>query len=291
MYNRIMKIILLVTVCKQYKSRIQNQIDNLKNLPKVNGVEWHPIFLFAEDNKTLDITIPYDILTVNVEERYNILYRKMFAAYKAVDAKYNYDFICKIDDDTKINLDVFDPEWIRGKDYVGGMYSSSARLNITFDFDFYHIHKTVSLVPDFLNKIKSEFASGDLYFLSKKAVKHILTTEKIIEECEGLRAYEDRLFGYLLHDKGMVTSDIKLMNEDVEENRLQVTNNYFSIHPIHDMLFPQLIGKSPKEQFDFICNSPTLNLLRRSAYIKDLERRILETVNDFVNSPKSMGLG
>jgi len=286
-----MKIILLITVCKQYKSRIQNQIENLKNISKVTGVEWQPVFLFAKDDKTLDINIPHDILTVDVEERYNVLYKKMFAAYKAIDAKYEYDFICKIDDDTKLNIENFNVEWIRGKDYVGGFHPGSARLNVTFDFDFYDIHKTVSLIPDFFNTVPFKFATGDLYFLSKKAVSCIISAEEIIEKCSGLRSYEDRLFGYILHNKGMVIDDIKLKNVDTVENRLQVTKNYFSIHPIHDALFPQLIGKKPEEQFEFICNNPTLNLLRRTAYIKELEKKILDAVNDFVNSPKSMGLG
>ena len=284
-----MKIILLITACDKYRSRTENQISNLKSSIIPSNIDLKPIFVFGKGSNVSNI--PYETLVVNADEKYNCLYKKLFAAYKVINEKYDYDFICKVDDDTKLNLSVLNTKWLEGMDYVGRMFSGNSDFSITFDFEFYNIHKTVSLVPDFFKSVPFKFATGDAYFLSKKAMTHIINSEDIVNCVEDPRVCEDRLYGYILHDKGMVMNDIGLMNKEIEENMLQVTKDYFSIHPINVSLFPSLIGKTVEEQLSTIYNNQTINLLRRKAYIKDLENKLVDTINDFVNAPKSMGLG
>lgn len=286
-----MKIVLLITACKGYTKRIQNQIDNLKNL--TSAVEWVPIFLFGKDDRTLDISIPYDILTVDVEEKYNKLYLKLLAAYKDINEKYSFDFICKIDDDTKLNFENFDPTCVEGKDYVGSSFPVRSTMAVRLDFDFYDIHKTINLMEPLFDTDEYPFATGDMYFISKKAVEAIIRSEYILLACkpDAFRTCEDRMFAYVLHKNGFVLNDIKVMNESIIKNKLQVTKNYFSIHPIHEGLFSQLLSKSGEEQIQFISENQTLNLMRRDAYIKEFEKKFIEAINDFINSPKSMGLG
>lgn len=284
-----MKIVLLITACNQYRSRTDNQINNLKSSTIPSGIDLRPVFVFGKGSDTSNI--PYETLEVDSDEKYNRLYKKLFAAYKAINEKYDYDFICKIDDDTKLNLSALNTEWLNGMDYVGRMFPGDSEFSITFDLGFYNIHKTVSLVPALFNSVPFKFATGDAYFLSKKAINHILNSEDIVNSIEDPRVCEDRLYGYILHDKDVVVNDIGLMNKEIEENILQITKDYFSIHPINVALFPSLIGKSVEEQMSIIYNNPTVNLLRRKAYIKDLENKLVETINNFVNAPKNMGLG
>lgn len=290
-----MKIVLLVTVCNQNKERIRNQVNNLKWSLIPEGVEMTPVFVFGKGGDTSDI--PFETLVVDSEEKYTHLYMKMFKAYKAIHEKYDYDFICKIDDDTKITTECLKPEWLKGKDYIGRMFSGNSQFSVTFDFDWYEIHKKMDLVPPFYEGVDFQFATGDCYFLSKKAVQHILDSEKVLYSHEGLLSFdgicsaEDRLFGYILHGKDVVLNDIKLIDPVIEENRLQVTEDYFSMHPIHNTLFSSLIGVKIKEQFEIVCKNQTINLLRRRAYIQELENKVKGAINDFLNSKRSIGLG
>lgn len=286
-----MKIVLLIAVCKQNRQRIQNQINNLKQSTIPSGVELKPVFVFAKDGKELDVNIPYDVITVDSEERYNLLYKKLFAAYKTIHQSYDYDFIWKIDDDTKINLERFHLEIIEGFDYVGRIFSGQDTLSITLNFGFHNIYKTIDFAPPFCKEFPHEFASGDCYFLSKRAVQCILSAEQTVQSYEGIHICEDRLFGYLLHDKGLRTKDIKVLTDPINEHCLQVTKNLLSIHPIHESVYPKLIGKSPEEQLTTVYENRILNLVRRKAYITELENKLKDVIVEFLNSNKSMGMG
>ena len=286
-----MKIILLITVCNQNKQRIKNQINNLKYSLNLSNIKFHPIFLFGSNG---DVTgIPYETMIVDVDEKYNFLFLKLNKAYKIINEKYDYDFICKIDDDTKINLELFKKEWIFGCDYIGRIFDDNLKSTITIDMDFCQIHKTIDLKPNIFNGVNFKYASGDCYFLSKKSVNFIQFSDIIVDNIikDGNRVNEDRMFGYILRDKNIIIKDINLINTEIKENDLQVTTDYFTIHPINEYLYPSLIGVKIKEQMFIINEKKPLNLITRKIYQKQLEDTIKKTIIDFVNSKKAIGMG
>ena len=82
-----------------------------------------------------------------------------------------------------------------------------------------------------------------------------------------------------------------MTNEVIEENELQVTTDYFTIHPIGESVLPSLIGVKIKEQLPIINNSKLLNLTRRKAYMVELENQLRKVIDDFSNAKKSIGMG
>ena len=285
-----MNIILLVTVCQQNKVRIQNQIANIQSAKIPEGINIKPIFVVGKNNIQLDLQIPYNILQVDVEEKYLLLYKKLFESFRIINNNHDFDFILKIDDDTILNFERLNPLWLREKDYIGKMAKGQSKFRISFDFDFYDVHKVINLVPPIFEN-DYFFATGDCYFLSKKAIEFILKDEQTIQSVNGLRVCEDRLFGYILQKSDIVLEDIIFNNEMIHYNGLQTSKDLFSIHPIHENLFQFLIGKTPEEQLQIICQNPLLTIVRRKTYIKDLENKLIETIYNFMNSKKSIGLG
>ena len=72
---------------------------------------------------------------------------------------------------------------------------------------------------------------------------------------------------------------------------MQITTNYFSIHPVSNIIYMKLLGKSVQEQQQIINENKIINLSSRFAYINTLEEKIKQAVMDFSNSKKSIGLG
>jgi hypothetical protein len=250
-----------------------------------------PIFVFGKGGTPFVVKNPYEVLNVDVSENYTNLYKKLFAAYKEINARYTYDFIWKVDDDTKINFESLNTEMLEGMDYVGRMLNGNLDAKIRIDLDFCNLHKEISFKPPFFDSVDFQFASGDSYFLSRRAVDWILQQNHIIEKCEGYRVNEDRLFGYLLRDKDLNTKDISLNTEFTEENDLQATEGYLTIHPISMFIFTSLIGFSVESQIQKLNDNKSINLLRRKAYVQELENELKRVINNFVNSKRSIGLG
>jgi len=289
-----MKVIILVTACDQHPKRIQNQINSFKNLNAPEGVEFIPVFIFGTGLPPHDCS-PFESLIVNVKEEYTSLYKKLFAGYKELYSR-DFDFICKIDDDTKINVERFDKNLVEGTDYVGRIFNGGGEWSakITIDLDLLDIHHTIYNGADFVTT-PFKFATGDCYFLSKKAVKYIIDQEEIIktnEEKYDFKIREDGFFGYLLNNKDVIVKDINCITSLTTENKLQVTQNYFSIHPINEVLFSQLIGINADEQMKIIDNNKLLNLVKRKIYLNALESKIKQVIYEFLNdNTKTMGLG
>jgi len=284
-----MKIVLVITVCNQNRKRITSQVNNLKWSLIPEGIEITPVFVFGKGGDTSDI--PFQTLVVDVNEEYNLLYRKLFEAYKIISKTFDYDFICKIDDDTKINTESFTKYLIENEDYVGRMFEGNTEATITLRLDFYNINRTINLKPTFFSGKSFIYATGDCYFLSKKAVNYILSSEEVLSKCGNARIEEDRLFGYMLSDKDVKIKDINMTNEVIEENELQVTTDYFTIHPIGESILSSLIGVKIKEQLPIINNGKLLNLTRRKAYMVELENQLRKVIDDFSNAKKSIGMG
>jgi hypothetical protein len=214
----------------------------------------------------------------------------MFLAFIEVLRLYpDLDFICKIDDDTLINFDRFDHNMLQNMDYVGRMFSGKASMKITLDLDLFDIHNTFDMGQQFLNE-EFTFATGNCYFLSKKAL-HFVVNSKMMTFDNSLRIPEDKLFGYILKDKPVVLNDINYSNKVIEENRLQVTQNFFSIHPVHENLFNNLLNLKVEEQIDFLNNNKLLNFTKRMVYMKILENQLKNVIIEFIDSKKTIGLG
>jgi hypothetical protein len=288
-----LNIIVLISVCNQNRKRIINQVNNIASqLSKFNSeqVRFEPLFLFGVGGNPENI--PFDHLIVDVPEAYTNLYLKLFEAYKHIQQNYAFDYICKIDDDTQINFEMFNPQWLQGSDYVGRFFDGNSDATITLDFDFCNHYKVINLKPEAMQQ-GYYFASGDCYFLSRKAVDIIVSKGSLIKElpAEGYRINEDRLFGKMLHNEDILKRDINLTNDFTTENDLQVTWEYFTLHPISENVMPLLSAKSPAEQVDTLNKNKTLNLLKRKIYVQQLENRIRETVMKFLNEHRTIGLG
>ena len=286
-----MKVVLLITVCSQNITRIQNQISNLKKNQPVNEIELIPIFVFGTSSLPTPNTDPYIKLKMPVEEKYTNLYFKLFHAYRYIHEKVDYDFIWKIDDDTLINPQFLDSNMLRGYDYIGRLTTSNTYMNMSIEADIYGEKKKIYLIPECLNS-GITFASGDSYFLSKRAVDTIVSKSVIIDLIKTFnRIPEDRLFGFMLsYNKSLVYKNISKTDKIIEVNKLQVTENYLSIHPINENIFSDLIYKTPQEQISEIIIHRYTHLDKRQAYLTDLENRLMKTFTDFLNEKKDLGL-
>lgn len=283
-----MKIVLVIPSCNQNRERTINQINNLKGSLIPEGVEFIPIFLFGRGGNTEGI--PYKTMVVDVEEKYSNIHFKYLEGYKRINEEYDFDFIFKIDDDTKINFEKFKKEWVEGKDYVGRFVYGNLPSKIILELDCFNLYKTIHLNPSSFETCMYKFVSGECCFFSKKAIEHIYKSKfEQLDDIYGL--IEDRMFGYMLQDDNIIKNDIKITNDFTTENDLQVTEDYFTIHPINELLYKLLIGLKVKEQLEVIKNNQSLNLLRRKTYLKVLEDNIRDTVMKFLDSKKTMGLG
>ena len=123
--------------------------------------------------------------------------------------------------------------------------------------------------------------------MSKKAINYILNSPLPSD----IGNNEDILMGYFLRNKNIIINDINHVDTFTEENNVQVTRNYFSIHPIHENLYQSLIGLDIPHQTSIISNNKILNNIKRDIYRNKLTNEIKITIKKFVNSPRSMGLG
>ena len=279
-------IILLITVCNQNRQRIKNHVDNLYNQSLINNdIKFTPVFVFGKDGDTTGI--PFDTIITDVEEKYSNLKLKLLASYKTVSEDYDFDFLIKIDDDTKVNLGQFKKEWVVGKDYVGRFIDGNISSKIILELEMFNMYKTIILNPQKFIETNYKFATGDCYILSKKAIQYINNHDCKYDNIFG----EDRMFGFILKSDDIVKNDIKLTNEMTNKCNLQVTIDYFTIHPIHENVYQSLIDKAIDEQLSIIENKSLFNLSIRKMYLRELEDKIKNTVIDFMNSKKTIGLG
>jgi hypothetical protein len=152
------------------------------------------------------------------------------------------------------------------------------------------LQKELNFFPPFFNE-QFKFPTGDCYFLNKKAISYILSQEKVLELCNNRYVLEDKLNGYILSKSGLKSNNINVYDDFAKNNLMQITTNYFSIHPVSNIIYMKLLGKSVQEQQQIINENKIINLSSRFAYINTLEEKIKQAVMDFSNSKKSIGLG
>jgi len=287
-------ILLLITVCKANRARVNNVLSLLEFFKNdLSNKNITPIFVTSVDD---DLTLSnYEVIKLDIKDKYTDLYRKLFYAYEYILNKFNFDFICKIDDDTVINFDKLDIKSLIGYDYIGRMVNYKEISSITININLFLKEHTFSFNPTNYYKNDFVFASGDCYFLSKKAILRILSkkniiSENIISETNKDIIAEDQLFGYMLNDEDIKKNNILNTSEFIAKHSLQVTKDWLSIHPVNESLYTNLIGKSVEEQQDILGKS-IINYKLRLLYLKKLEKLIKHAVISFYNEHKTIGLG
>jgi len=284
-----MKILLLLTVCEQNLVRIKNLIKIFKaQYVEMEKAGFEPLFVVGTPCNTIDFE-GFNHIKVDVEEKYTNHYLKLFESFKQI-MNMPFDYICKADDDTYLDFSRFNPTMIQGYDYAGRLLDNDPTAAITVIMNIFMLQKELNFFPPFF-KEQFKFPTGDCYFLSKKAISYILTQEKILESCENRYVLEDKLYGYILDKSSFKSNNINVYDDFAKNNLMQITTNYFSIHPVSNIIYTKLLGKTIKEQQQIINENKMINLSSRLAYINTLEEKIKQAVMDFSNSKKSIGLG
>jgi hypothetical protein len=133
------------------------------------------------------------VLIIKTEDDYNHLPKKVIKAYNIINSLYNYKYIFKTDDDQNLEINTFfdillDTLEIWNDINYGGFLVNNKVDHIS---SYYKIHP--ELPKDILVK-KCTYCSGRFYFLSKKAVEHLLLYKDKIEN----EYFEDYAIGYYL---------------------------------------------------------------------------------------------
>lgn len=187
--------ILLIMNCEKYRHKALKQKETwIKNLPS-NLLYFHVI-----GNTQLDQDYKFDneekVLYVNVQDDYNSLPKKVIHAYEAVYNEYKFKYIFKTDDDQDvISMNIFT--------ILPQILDSSLQLNVyhyggniidvkqSYLSQYHTVHPEL---PKDLPVKATKYCNGRFYFLSRSAVKYLLTKkDKIAGEY-----LEDYAIGYYL---------------------------------------------------------------------------------------------
>ena len=185
--------ILLIMSCVRYKSKAFMQKKTwLLNLP--------PTLLYFHVIGDEKLQEPFDfnhtsrILRVKTPDDYNSLPKKVIAALAAVHATFQYKIVFKTDDDQMLQQPTFfqtltSPVSVTHNRHYGG-FPLTVRTHTS---TFYTLHPEL---PQHLVLEATTYCLGRFYFLSCKAIEHLLTKRDAIEE----RYIEDHAIGYYLSD-------------------------------------------------------------------------------------------
>lgn len=283
-------ILLTIVTCLQNKQRIINQVENLKAYILPKNLKVYFCFGKNYDNRYAELLKEYNTLVIDVEDEY--LNRSLKTKALLIDAykKIKFDFLIKIDDDTILNYDLINKLEFNA-DYTGRFQKCDMDSFVQMQLFKFNIFEKIEMFSKIFDN-PFNFATGDCYILSKKTVEEInafnlpdLTKEDLIF------LNEDQMVGYILCDKNISTSNIIYNDNSTFKNELQTTKNGFSIHPVSDSLFLNLIKKPFAEQLKIIENNSLKNLTSRKMYTKMLRDSLLNTIVDFLNKTKTIGLG
>jgi len=284
-----MKILLIITVCKNNRSRVFNQIENLnKHKFILNQLNITPIFLTNIDD---DLELKeYEVVKANIEDKYTNLYKKIFFSFENLQNR-EFDYLCKIDDDTIFNFKNFKHNILEGYDYIGRVANNFTGSHITIKFNMFMIDNKIDFYPSEFFKKPFKFCSGDCYFLSKKAVNMLYNKKEFLQNLKDDIVCEDQLVGYLLDGEDIKVNNIIESSKTIQDNSLQVTRDFLTIHPINERIFKNLILLDKEEQIKIIENSKFSNYNLRLAYLTKLQSKIKQEVINFYNENKLIGLG
>jgi len=181
--------------CKKYKNKAMKQKETwLKNLPS------SLIYFHVIGDKELETDYLFDneerILYVNVEDDYNSLPKKVIHAYEALYNEYNFKYIFKTDDDQDvIAMNIFNilPNILDNTMEFNVYHYGGKIVNVTkpYKSSYYTIHP--ELPKDLIIKA-TKYCNGRFYFLSRFAVKYLLSKKEKIS----VEYFEDYAIGYYL---------------------------------------------------------------------------------------------
>lgn len=216
--------ILLIMNCKKYRSKALVQKETwIKKLPQEL-----PYFHVIGD-PALEHHYKFDqeerILYVNVEDDYNSLPKKVIHAYEAVYNEYKFKYIFKTDDDQDvISMSIFTilPQILDSTSQYNVYHYGGNIIDVKQSY-LSQYHKVHPELPKDLPVRATKYCNGRFYFLSRSAVKYLLSKkDKIAEEY-----LEDYAIGYYLpehifkqHMLSLQTDKyFKDMSLDTAENR------------------------------------------------------------------------
>lgn len=215
--------IMLIMNCKKYVKKAKFQkMTWLKKLPAY--LKYYHVIGDEDLNCDYKFDDENNILWVKVADDYNSLPKKVIAAYNAVNNTFDFKYLYKTDDDQiLVNINFF--EILKGlitknPNINYGGYIVDVKQNYLSQYNKIHPE-----LPEYLPILQTKYCSGRFYFLSKLAIKNLITNRHLIEK----EYLEDYAVGFYLNP----FLKIDMLN-------LQ-TNKFFTDIELSD--FPQLINE------------------------------------------------
>jgi hypothetical protein len=197
-----------VITCEKYKHKIAEQnLMNMKLPFKFRYFIGDPSLSESEYREDKDSNIVY----LPCPDNYESLPKKVYCMLEWITKNYpETEYICKMDDDVKINLYKF---IIYSKfvatskfDYAGVKTTSKAGKSN------WHLGKTedINLSNQYVDMPKCRYCGGPTYYLSRKAINVIL--EDFWKPETKVTMYEDQSVGHCLNRRGIEPSHITIRN-------------------------------------------------------------------------------
>lgn len=205
---------------------------SVKNAEKIKemfaSTSYEYYFVYGKNQKQK--IEPY--IEVDCEEKYEFLPLKTYFLIEHF-LQTNHDYMFKMDDDTYIDFNLFEPNKLTA-DYTGMFLSYPSDLKTSI-FHWYTIHTPEYKIP--MKTFDLSYAEGGAYILSKKAAK--LCYEK------GYNFFNSTPETYLGEDTkiGMCLNNDEITKQDLMYNRdllYETTKDLMLIHPVHFTLFDKL---------------------------------------------------
>lgn len=274
-----MKTLLLITSCSKLEERAMNQIKNLTYFKTVlEQKNIIPYFLVNKDfNKK--ILKEFNYIEYNEEEKYTDLYKKLIYGFKQLYKKIDFDFLIKIDDDTFIDFNQINIGAYKDLDYIGYFIENDSNEG-TILVNFLSILNSVNLYPPFCKELKN-YAAGSCYILSKKAI-NIIINFLIPYNLDSYYINEDQLCGYIMQANKVITRDISIKTPFTKTNNIFLTE--FSAHPISNIIFKKLIGKSLNSLENIYTKFCMTSAGIREHNTYNLKEVILSSIKNYKNS-------
>ena len=190
------EVIMLIMNCKKYEWKADIQRNTwLKSIPDfikyyhvIGNEDLETEYQFYNSNNS-------NILYVKTPDDYNSLPNKVITSFKAINDTFRYKYIFKTDDDQNLINENFLEVLYKLLNTKGPPIHYGGHIvevPAPYLSEYYKIHPEL---PKDLPIQITKYCSGRFYFLSSKALRHLLTKrENIIKEY-----LEDYAIGYNLH--------------------------------------------------------------------------------------------
>lgn len=215
-------------------------------------------------------------IQVDCKEAYENLPLKTFLLIEHFLLHTNHEYMVKLDDDTF--LDVKKLKMLRlTEDYIGVFEKPAETLKNTI----YHWYKIQNAEYKVQKKVISNlsYAQGACYILSRKAARKIFN--------KGKEYYINTPTTYLGEDVkvGLVLSEPDIIKKDIKETNYdlfyEIGQNFLFIHPIHFLLYEQMLNTTNEEKKKLLRKKPILNTnYLREVYLNNILNSNEHIIND-----------